>query len=262
MTTRLVGALIMTHSDDDGLVLPPRLAPQHVVILPIYRNDEERGPVLEYCQQAAQRAGGPARMTTSRCAAMVDDRDVPRADKKWQQVKRGVPIIVEIGPRDIAGDTLMPKRRDQPAGEKKPAIAAQRVRRHDRRRAGRDAAEPVRPRAGAARTSTPATITPRRVRSLLHAEERRQAGDPRRLRDLPLHRRAARPTRSSASTKSRSAACRSPTSRASNTPIAGQVHLHRPADDPAGGVRQGVLGRRAQGSFFVVGCVLGRTPIG
>ena len=122
VSTRLIGALIMTHGDDDGLVLPPRLAPQHVVILPICRNDEERGPVIEYCNKlrgelAAQTYDdGPVR-------AFVDDRDVPRADKKWQQVKRGVPIIVEVGPRDIAGDTLMPKRRDEAAGEKKPAIA-------------------------------------------------------------------------------------------------------------------------------------------
>jgi prolyl-tRNA synthetase len=121
VSTRLVGALVMTHGDDDGLVLPPRMAPQHAVILPIYRNDEESGPVLEYCRKLRQELcgqsydGGPVR-------ALVDERDVPRADKKWQHVKRGVPIIVEVGPRDIAGDTLMPKRRDQTSGEKKPAI--------------------------------------------------------------------------------------------------------------------------------------------
>jgi prolyl-tRNA synthetase len=98
------------------------LAPQHVVILPIYRNDEERAPVLEYCQKlraevAAQQYDGAG------VRVLVDDRDLPRADKKWQQVKRGVPIIVEVGPRDVQGDALMPKRRDATPGEKKPAIS-------------------------------------------------------------------------------------------------------------------------------------------
>lgn len=122
VSTRLIGGLLMTHSDDDGLVLPPRLAPQHVVLLPIFRTDEERGPVMEYCNRlkaellGQQYDGAPVR-------AFVDDRDIPRADKKWQQVKRGVPVIVEIGPRDIQGDTLMPKRRDESSAEKKPAVA-------------------------------------------------------------------------------------------------------------------------------------------
>ena len=49
VSTRLVGGLVMTHSDDDGLVLPPKLAPAHVVILPIYRNDEEKSDVMPYC---------------------------------------------------------------------------------------------------------------------------------------------------------------------------------------------------------------------
>ncbi|REK09476.1 MAG: proline--tRNA ligase [Planctomycetota bacterium] len=121
VSTRLVGALIMTHGDDDGLVLPPRLAPQHVVILPIYRNDAESGPVLEYCHRLRSELAeqvyedGPVR-------ALVDERDLPRADKKWQHVKRGVPVVVEVGPRDIEGDTLMPKRRDAPPGEKKPPV--------------------------------------------------------------------------------------------------------------------------------------------
>ncbi len=111
----------MTHSDDDGLVLPPRLAPQHVVLLPIHRNDEEAGPVLEYCRKLRDELAAQ-RYDDAPVRALVDDRDIARAEKKWQQVKRGVPFIVEIGPRDIAGDTLMPKRRDAPAGEKKPAV--------------------------------------------------------------------------------------------------------------------------------------------
>src|SRR5262249_40413359 len=78
VSTRLIGGLIMTHGDDDGLVVPPRLAPQHVVILPIYRSDEERANVLEYCQKlraelAAQRYDDePVR-------ALLDDRDIARA---------------------------------------------------------------------------------------------------------------------------------------------------------------------------------------
>jgi prolyl-tRNA synthetase len=122
VSTRLIGALIMAHSDDDGLVLPPRLAPQHVVILPIHRNDEERGPTLEYCAKLRSELVAQ-KYDEEPVRAIVDDRDVPRADKKWQQVKRGVPFVIEVGPRDISGDTLMPRRRDEAAGEKKPAIA-------------------------------------------------------------------------------------------------------------------------------------------
>ena len=120
VSTRLVGALIMTHGDDDGLVLPPRLAPQHVVILPIFRNDEESAPVLEYCRRLRDELAAQT-YDHQPVRVLLDERDVPRADKKWQHVKRGVPVVVEVGPRDIAGDTLMPKRRDE-TGQKKPAI--------------------------------------------------------------------------------------------------------------------------------------------
>ena len=111
VTTRLVGALIMTHGDDDGLVLPPKLAPAHVVILPIYRSDEERGDVLAYCAKleqdlAAQTyAGEPVRVR-------IDNRDIRGGEKKWQWVKRGVPVRVEIGPRDVANNGVFVARRD------------------------------------------------------------------------------------------------------------------------------------------------------
>jgi prolyl-tRNA synthetase len=111
VTTRLVGALVMTHADDDGLMLPPKLAPAHVVIMPIYRSDEERGEVLQYCatleQQLASQsyAGEPVRVR-------IDNRDIRGGDKKWQWVKRGVPVRVEIGPRDIAGGKISFGRRD------------------------------------------------------------------------------------------------------------------------------------------------------
>src|SRR5438094_6868778 len=87
VSTRLVGALIMTHSDDDGLVLPPRLAPKHVVLLPIYRSDEEKPQVVEYVQSLKKEletqdyAGGKVRV-------MIDDRDIRGGEKNWHHVKR------------------------------------------------------------------------------------------------------------------------------------------------------------------------------
>jgi prolyl-tRNA synthetase len=117
VSTRLVGGLIMTHSDDDGLVLPPRLAPAHVVIMPIFRNDEERTTVMEFCQGLAQelkeqRFGGePVRV-------LLDARDMRGGEKSWLYVKRGVPVRLEIGPRDVAGDAVFMARRDRAPNEK------------------------------------------------------------------------------------------------------------------------------------------------
>ena len=112
VSTRLIGALIMAHSDDDGLVLPPRLAPRHAVLLPLYRSDEDRAVVLGYCQRLraelmAQRFGdGPVEVE-------VDDRDMRGGDKKWYHVKRGVPLLVEIGPREVEAGTVSVTRRDR-----------------------------------------------------------------------------------------------------------------------------------------------------
>jgi prolyl-tRNA synthetase len=112
LSTRMVGALIMTHSDDDGLVIPPRLAPKHVVVLPIYRNDDERATVLDYCRkligelQALSYHGRDLEV-------MIDDRDLRGGEKKWHHVKRGVPIRIEVGPRDVKSDSVFVGRRDQ-----------------------------------------------------------------------------------------------------------------------------------------------------
>ncbi len=124
VSTRLVGGLIMSHSDDDGLIIPPRLAPKHIVLLPIYRSDEEREDVLAYVHslkselEAIDFADGKVR-------AFVDDRDLRGGEKNWQHIKRGVPLRAEVGPRDLAKDSVFLARRD--TGEKNGTLRSELV---------------------------------------------------------------------------------------------------------------------------------------
>ncbi|MEL6907932.1 MAG: proline--tRNA ligase, partial [Planctomycetota bacterium] len=106
VSTRLVGALIMTHSDDDGLVVPPRLAPIHVVIVPIYRKDEERAAVLEAADRIA------AELRDDGLTVEVDARDGMKPGAKYYEWERkGVPVRLELGPRDLEGECVMAKMR-------------------------------------------------------------------------------------------------------------------------------------------------------
>ena len=116
-STRMIGSLIMTHSDDDGLVLPPKVAPSHIVIIPIFRSDDEKPRVLEYCRKVA------AELRTQRFGeralnVIVDERDERGGDKVWHWIKKGVPIRLEIGPRDIEKDALFVGRRDKAPKDK------------------------------------------------------------------------------------------------------------------------------------------------
>lgn len=117
VSTRLIGGLIMTHSDDDGLVLPPRVAPQHIVILPIYKNDTDRQVVLEYCD-VLQKTINKKYFHGQFIRVHIDDRDIRGGEKNWQWIKKGVPIRLEIGPRDVANEGVTLYRRDYSAKEK------------------------------------------------------------------------------------------------------------------------------------------------
>jgi prolyl-tRNA synthetase len=118
VSTRLVGALIMSHSDDDGLVLPPKIAPQHVVILPIYRKGQDQEPVREYCK-ALKAQLTELRYGENRLRVLLDDRDLRGGEKTWEHIKKGVPIRLEVGPRDVESDSVFMGRRDHAPRDKK-----------------------------------------------------------------------------------------------------------------------------------------------
>ena len=117
VSTRLVGGLIMTHSDDDGLVLPPRIAPAHLVIIPVTPKEETRQEVLDYCLdlkkdlESQQYMGAPVRVE-------YDDRDMRGGEKAWNWIKKGIPVRVEVGPRDMESGSVFVGRRDRAPKDK------------------------------------------------------------------------------------------------------------------------------------------------
>ena len=116
VSTRLIGGLIMTHADDDGMIVPPRISPAQVVLLPIIRKDEDRQPVMAVVDELARRlrqktyAGRPLEVE-------VDTRDIGGA-RNWDWIKKGIPLRVEIGPRDIEKNSVSVARRDRGHKEK------------------------------------------------------------------------------------------------------------------------------------------------
>jgi prolyl-tRNA synthetase len=122
-STRLIGGLIMTHSDDQGLVLPPRLAPIHVVIVPIFRKEEERQAVIGAAQRLAESLRELPRdawLLYEPLTVKVDDREQFNPGYKFNEWElRGVPVRVELGPKDIASNACVIARRDLPGKEAK-----------------------------------------------------------------------------------------------------------------------------------------------
>jgi len=110
-STRLIGGLIMTHGDDDGIVLPPRAASAHIVLLPIIRKESDRAVVMEYVE-TLKRELSDQNYAGRRLEVELDARDIGGA-RGWEWIKKGIPVRVEIGPRDLAGNSVFVGRRDK-----------------------------------------------------------------------------------------------------------------------------------------------------
>jgi prolyl-tRNA synthetase len=110
-STRLIGGLIMVHSDDNGLILPPKIAPAHVVILPIIHKEEDKERILQHCQQLATELrqlhyhGRPL-------GVEMDTRELTGGEKAWSWVKKGIPLRIEIGKKELELDSVFLGRRD------------------------------------------------------------------------------------------------------------------------------------------------------
>jgi len=116
-TTRMIGGLIMVHGDDDGVRLPPRIAPKHVVIIPVIPKPEEEERVLQHAKQLQLQLeqlsyhGQPIRVH-------LDKRDRRGGEKNWEWIKKGIPLRIEVGPKDIEKGQVVLARRDKGVKEK------------------------------------------------------------------------------------------------------------------------------------------------
>jgi prolyl-tRNA synthetase len=118
LSTRFIGAIIMVHGDDQGLILPPRLAPHQIVIVPIFKTDEEKASVLENAQRLRRE------MIDAGIRVKLDERDGMSPGFKFNDWEmRGVPLRMELGPKDVAKNSVVLARRDRPGREGKSFVA-------------------------------------------------------------------------------------------------------------------------------------------
>jgi prolyl-tRNA synthetase len=117
VSTRLIGTVIMAHADDDGVILPPRIAPAHIVILPVAPKPDTRAVVLAACEKLAAQLR-EQRFAGESIRVEIDARDIGGGTKNWEWIKKGVPLRVEVGPRDLEKNACAVARRDRTPKEK------------------------------------------------------------------------------------------------------------------------------------------------
>lgn len=115
VSTRQIGGLIATHSDDDGLVLPPRVAPSHIVIIPMLKDKEKAEDVMTYCQELKNELAEQAYY--GRAIDVIIDKSESNS-RSWDWVRRGIPVRLEIGAKELENNTVFMARRDKDAKDK------------------------------------------------------------------------------------------------------------------------------------------------
>ena len=122
LSTRFVGAIIMVHGDDQGLILPPRLAPHQVVIVPIFKSDEEKALVFEAARKIREQ------LVKADIRVKLDEREGQSPGFKFNDWEmRGVPMRIEVGPKDVAKGTVVLARRDKPGKEGKTFVSQENI---------------------------------------------------------------------------------------------------------------------------------------
>ncbi|MCK4485361.1 MAG: proline--tRNA ligase [Desulfobacterales bacterium] len=123
VSTRLIGAIIMTHGDDNGLVLPPMIASSHVALMPIIKKAGDRSTVMDFTHTLATELRGQ-HYHDRKIEVEIDDRETG-GGRVWDWIKKGIPLRVEIGPRDIARNSVFVGRRDRGPREKESILRDQ-----------------------------------------------------------------------------------------------------------------------------------------
>lgn len=110
VSTRFIGGVIMSHADDEGMVVPPRLAPYQIIFVPLIKKDEDKSKIMEYITKLQSELKNKTAFG-EKIRLKVDTRDKNNVDKVWEWIRKGAPMVCEIGARDVDSDGLMVKER-------------------------------------------------------------------------------------------------------------------------------------------------------